>query len=33
MDLSPDLDFLAWYFTFFDGKVKCPECNKIFEKE
>jgi len=34
MDLPPDLDFLAWYFTFIDsGFFSCPHCKKEITKD
>ena len=32
--MEPDLDFLAWYFTFMDPEtLTCPHCKAKIERE
>ena len=28
MNMLPDEDFLAWFFTYFTGDITCPHCNE-----
>ena len=34
MNIFPDDEFLAWFFTYFTGDATCPHCKSlIFEDE
>ena len=33
MDLLPDDEFLAWFFTYFTGDVTCPHCQSVIYED
>ena len=32
MDIFPDDEFLAWFFTYFMDDINCPHCNALISR-
>jgi len=33
MNIFPDDEFLAWFFTYFTGDATCPHCQSVIYQD
>ena len=33
MDIFPDDEFIAWFFTYFTGDTLCPHCKSVIYED
>ena len=33
MDIFPDDEFMAWFFTYFTGDTICPHCQAVIYED